>query len=155
VTSAGEWFLSVELAPTRLSAPYVSVFKTSMAVQQAVGPVLVTAALVGWGRMGWVALALLLAAGTLASRWLGAREIDRRVSRTPEIPLSKVSADANGPQPGLRPMPRANHVRRASSDSTFNSQQVSVTPARMQGKAGEAPAAADSRVRGDLTDPGQ
>jgi hypothetical protein len=80
VTSAGEWFLSVQLAPTRLSAPYVSVFKTSMAVQQAVGPVVVTAALVGWGRLGWFALALLLAAGTLASRRVGTREIDRRVS---------------------------------------------------------------------------
>jgi hypothetical protein len=82
VTSAGEWFLSVQLAPTRLRERYVSVFKTSMAVQQAVGPVLVTTVLAGWGRMGWLALALLLAAGTLASRRLGAREIDRRVSST-------------------------------------------------------------------------
>jgi hypothetical protein len=88
VTSAGEWFLSVQLAPTGLSAPYVSVFKTSMAVQQAVGPVLVTSVLVGWGRLGWFALALLLAAGTLASRRLGAREIDRRVSPTPKTPPS-------------------------------------------------------------------
>jgi Major Facilitator Superfamily len=83
VTSAGEWFLSVQLAPTRLSAPYVSVFKTSMAVQQAVGPVFVTAVLVGWGRLGWCALALLLGAGTLTSRRLGAREFDRRVSPVP------------------------------------------------------------------------
>ena len=96
VTSAGEWFLSVQLAPTRVSASYISVFKTSMAVQQAVGPVLVTTALVGWGRLGWFALALLLVAGTLASRRLGAREMDRRVSPPPEGPLSKVSAEANG-----------------------------------------------------------
>jgi hypothetical protein len=107
VTSAGEWFLSVQLAPTRLSAPYISVFKTSMAVQQAVGPALVTTALVGWGRLGWFALALLLAAGTLASRRLGAREIDRRVSPAPEPPLSMVSADANGLQPDPGPMPCA------------------------------------------------
>lgn len=107
VTSAGGWFLSVQLAPTRLSAPYVSVFKTSMAVQQVVGPVLVTAALVGWGRLGWFALALLLAAGTLASRRVATREIDRRVSPTPTTPLSRVPADANGLQPGLRPMPCA------------------------------------------------
>ena len=39
-----------------------------MAVQQAVGPVLVTTVLVGWGRLGWLALALLLTAGTLAAR---------------------------------------------------------------------------------------
>ena len=94
VTSAGEWFLSVQLAPTRLSAPYISVFKTSMAVQQAVGPALGTTVLVGWGRLGWFALALLLAAGTLATRRLGVREIERRVSPVPAGPLSKVSADA-------------------------------------------------------------
>ncbi len=111
VTSAGEWFISVQLAPTRLSAPYISVFKTSMAVQQAVGPALVTTVLVGWGRLGWLAVALLLAAGTLASRRLGAREIERRVSPTPGPPLSKVSAEAKGLQPDPRPMPCANHVR--------------------------------------------
>lgn len=104
VTSAGEWFLSVRLAPTGMSAPYVSVFKTSMAVQQAVGPVLVTAVLVGWGRLGWFAIALLLGAGTLASRRLGAREIDRRVPPTPETPISKEPANANGVQPDSRPI---------------------------------------------------
>ena len=78
VTSAGEWFLSVGLAPTRLRERYISVFKTSMAVQQAVGPGLVTIVLDGWGRLGWLALASLLAAGTLASRRLGARAIARR-----------------------------------------------------------------------------
>jgi MFS family permease len=79
-SSAGEWLLSVELAPARLRERYLSVFKTSMAVQQAVGPVLVTTVLTHWGRLGWLALALPLAAGTLASGRLGAREIDRRVS---------------------------------------------------------------------------
>ena len=82
VTSAGEWFLSVNLAPARLRERYLSVFKTSMAIQQAAGPVLVTAALTGWGRLGWLALAVLLAAGTLASRWLAARETGRRLSPT-------------------------------------------------------------------------
>jgi predicted N-acetyltransferase YhbS len=83
VTSAGEWFLSVELAPARLRERYISVYKTSMAVQQAVGPVLVTTVLVDWVRLGWLALASLLAAGTLASRRLGAREIVRRTADTP------------------------------------------------------------------------
>jgi hypothetical protein len=83
VTSAGEWFLSVELAPARLRERYISVYKTSMAVQQAVGPVLVTTVLVDWGRLGWLVLASLLAAGTLASRRLGAREIVRRTADTP------------------------------------------------------------------------
>jgi hypothetical protein len=92
VTSAGEWVFSVQLAPTRLRSGYVSVFKTSMAVQQAVGPALVTTAIVGWGRLGWVALAVLLAAGTLVSGRLGAREIDRRASPTPETALSADTA---------------------------------------------------------------
>jgi hypothetical protein len=84
VTTAGEWFLSVQLAPAGLRERYVSVFKTSMAVQQAAGPALVTAMLVGWGRFGWLALALLLAAGTLVSGRLGAREISRR-AKTPSM----------------------------------------------------------------------
>jgi hypothetical protein len=96
VTSAGEWFLSVQLSPAGLRERYVSVFKTSMAVQQAVGPALVTAVLVGWGRLGWLALALLLAGGTLASRQLAAREFGRRVSPTPEAPCQEVSAIADG-----------------------------------------------------------
>jgi Major Facilitator Superfamily len=93
VTSAGEWYLCVQLAPPQLRTRYVSVFKTSMAVQQAVGPLLVTTALVGWGRLGWFALAFLLAAGTLATRRLGAGEIDRRVTPMPEKPLPTVSAN--------------------------------------------------------------
>jgi hypothetical protein len=80
VTSAGGWFLSVNLAPARGRERYLSVFKTSMAVQQAAGPVLVTTALTGWGRLGWLALASLLAAGTLASRRLAARETVRRIT---------------------------------------------------------------------------
>jgi MFS family permease len=77
-TSASEWFLSVELAPARLRERYLGVFKTSMAVQQAVGPLLVTTMLTAWGRPAWLALALLLAAGSLASRRIGGREIARR-----------------------------------------------------------------------------
>jgi hypothetical protein len=68
MTSAGKWFPCIELAPARLRERYISVFKTSMAVQQAAGPVLVTTVPVDWGRLGWLALASLLAAGTLASR---------------------------------------------------------------------------------------
>jgi MFS family permease len=104
VTSAGEWFLSVQLAPTRLRGRYVSLFKTSMAVQQAAGPVLVTTALAGWGRLGWLALALLLAAGTLASRWLGARETARRLPPTaplPQVPApGRLQAGARHPTGG-------------------------------------------------------
>ena len=92
VTSAGEWFLSVNLAPARLRERYLSVSKTSMAVQQAAGPVLVTTTLTGWGRLGWLALASLLAAGTLASRRLAARETTRRLSPTATTPLPQMPA---------------------------------------------------------------
>jgi hypothetical protein len=76
-----------------------------MAVQQAAGPALVTTALTGWGRLGWLTLALLLAAGALTSRWLAARETARRLCPTASTPLPKMPAAADEPQPGLRPVP--------------------------------------------------
>jgi hypothetical protein len=147
VTSAGEWFLSVQLAPTRLSAPYIGVFKMSMAVQQAVGPALVTIVLVGWGRLGWLAFALLLAAGTLASRQLGAREIDRRVPPTAEMQPSQEPAPAGEVHPGPGPMPGADHLRGATSHRARDAQQRG-SPVYMQALAVEEPAA-DARVCGE------
>src|SRR5262249_40302190 len=70
--TAGEWYLSVELAPHHLRGRYLGLFKTSMALQQAIGPLVVTAILVHWGRMGWIALGLALASAVLASRRLAA-----------------------------------------------------------------------------------
>jgi MFS family permease len=77
--TAGEQFLSTELAPEHFQGSYLSIYKTSMSVQQAVGPVLVTAVLIGWGRAGWAVIALILIAGSLASQRLGARQTDRRL----------------------------------------------------------------------------
>ena len=68
--TAGEALLSVGLAPLDLRGHYISLFKTSMGVQQAVGPVIVTTALVWWGGAGWVALSVIAAAGALLSRHL-------------------------------------------------------------------------------------
>ncbi len=93
VTSAGEWFLSVNLAPDRQRERYVSVYKTSMAVQQAAGPALVTIILTGWGRLGWLALASLLAAGTLASGRLAARESARRLPAATHTPSPQMPAE--------------------------------------------------------------
>jgi len=104
-TSAGEFVLSVQLAPARLRERYLSVFKTSMAVQQAAGPLLVTTVLTGWGRLGWLALAVLLAAGTLISRRLGARETARRACPAATTPLPQMPAAADEPYPGPRPVP--------------------------------------------------
>jgi MFS family permease len=77
--TAGEWFLSVELAPLHLRGRYLGLFKASMALQQAIGPLVVTAATVHWGRMGWIALALVLASAVLASRRLAAHAMSRPI----------------------------------------------------------------------------
>jgi MFS family permease len=77
--TAGEWFLSVEFAPHHLRGRYLGLFKTSMALQQAIGPLVVTATLVHWGRMGWIALALALASAVLASRRLAAHAMSRPI----------------------------------------------------------------------------
>lgn len=106
VTSAGEWLFSVTLAPPRLRERYISVFKTSMAVQQGVGPGLVTIVLDDWGRLGWLALASLLAAGTLASRRLGTRAIGRRAptaSPADQDPRARAAVTAAVTRPHRRP----------------------------------------------------
>ncbi len=77
--TAGEWFMSVELAPHHLRGRYLGLFKTSMALQQAIGPLVVTATLVHWGRMGWIALAVALASAVLASRRLAAHAMSRPI----------------------------------------------------------------------------
>lgn len=69
--TAGGWFLSVKLAPPHLRGRYQGLFKTSIALEQAIGPLVVTAVLVHWGRAGWLALAVALAAAALASKQLG------------------------------------------------------------------------------------
>jgi MFS family permease len=81
--TAGEAFLSLELAPAALRGRYISLFKSSMALQQALGPALVTLVLVHWGRLGWLALAVIAATGALASRHLGTRELARRTAPRP------------------------------------------------------------------------
>jgi MFS family permease len=79
-TTAGEWFLSVELAPARLRGRYLSLYKSSMSLQQAIGPALVTFAVVDWGRLGWAALALILVTGSLASGRVAVRETGVRLA---------------------------------------------------------------------------
>jgi len=74
--TAGESFLAVELAVPHLRGRYLSVFTSSVAVQQAIGPALVTVLITGLGTVGWLAIGLLLAAGTLASRTLGEYALD-------------------------------------------------------------------------------
>ena len=70
--TAAEAFLSVELAPPDLRGQYIALFKTSMSVQQAIGPILVTVAIVDFGRLGWALLGAITAVVTLISRSLTA-----------------------------------------------------------------------------------
>jgi hypothetical protein len=68
--TAGEAFLSVEMAPPKLPGRYISLFKTSMTVQQAIGPAFVTFVLVQLGRTGWLVIAATAATAALSSRSL-------------------------------------------------------------------------------------
>ena len=70
--SAAEWGASLTLAREELRGRYLAVFSTGASLQQAIGPAIVTAALVHGGRGGWIVLgAVLLAVG------LGARTLAR------------------------------------------------------------------------------
>ncbi len=70
VDTAGEAFLSIEMAPPKLQGRYISLFKTSMTIQQAVGPAFVTFALVLLGEAGWLVIAATAATAALSSRSL-------------------------------------------------------------------------------------
>ena len=71
--TAAEAFLSVELAPPDLRGQYIGFFETSMAVQQAIGPIFVTLAIVYFGRLSWVLIAATTTLATLISRYLAAK----------------------------------------------------------------------------------
>ncbi len=108
--TAGGWFLSVELAPPHLRGRYQGLFKTSIALEQAIGPLVVTAALVHWGRMGWIALAVTLAAAALASRRLGAHALSLSIEKGNVI---DDSAEAK-PEPVVETMARSTDPELAS-----------------------------------------
>lgn len=82
--TAGEQFLSTELAPERFRGSYISIYSSSMSVQQAIGPVLVTAVLAASGRAGWSAIALILVAGSVGSMRLGGRHAPARLAERAE-----------------------------------------------------------------------
>ncbi|HEY8317119.1 MAG TPA: MFS transporter [Gaiellaceae bacterium] len=99
--TAGESFLAVELAAARLRGRYLSVFKSSVALQQAIGPALVTTLITGLGGAGWLAIGALLVAGTLASRKLGAYAIGRSAASSTD--LEPTTAIGTQPTPNTPP----------------------------------------------------
>lgn len=84
--TAGEQFLSTELAPERLQGRYISIYNSAMSVQQGIGPALVTFMLASWGRAGWAAIALILMAGSAGSLRLASRHLPGRLARQAESP---------------------------------------------------------------------
>jgi MFS family permease len=83
--TAGEQFLSTELAPERSRGTYLGVYSSAMSVQQAIGPALVTAVLAASGRAGWAAIALILVAGSIGSLRLAARHAPARLAEQAEL----------------------------------------------------------------------
>jgi dipeptide/tripeptide permease len=68
--AVGEWTVSMTLAPERLRGRYLSLFGLSLSVQEAIGPVLVTALIAASPDLAWFVLAALLVLGCLLSAWL-------------------------------------------------------------------------------------
>jgi MFS family permease len=84
--TAGEQFLSTELAPERFRGRYISIYSSAMSVQQAIGPALVTAVLAASGRAGWPAIALILVAGSAGTLRLAARHAPARLAEQADPP---------------------------------------------------------------------
>jgi MFS family permease len=82
--TGGEQLLSTELAPERFRGRYMSIYSSSMSVQQGIGPALVTVVLADWGRAGWSAIALILVAGSVASLRLASRHAPGRLAQEAE-----------------------------------------------------------------------
>jgi hypothetical protein len=81
--SAAEWGASITLAREELRGRYLAVFALGMAAQGAFGPVVVSAAVVRGGRLGWVALGAGLLATGLVGRALARRAAGAHGSFSP------------------------------------------------------------------------
>ena len=73
--SAAEAWLAVALTQGRAAGTVVGLLKTTMSLQQALGPLLVVLLLTVGGRAGWVVLAGLLVAAALLSRRLAVGDL--------------------------------------------------------------------------------
>jgi hypothetical protein len=87
---AASWGLSVPLMPPDRAGQYQGVFATGEAAAQTVAPLLMTAAVVGWGQAGWLALGALFVTATLPA---------------PALTRRALRARARGPVPRPDPVP--------------------------------------------------
>ncbi|MFD7624842.1 MFS transporter [Streptomyces sp. NPDC059851] len=76
VRSVSSWELAVSLAPRHARASYLGVAGLSSSVQKAVGPLLLTGAVMAAGPAGWVALGTAVAGLSLVQRRASLRRLD-------------------------------------------------------------------------------
>ena len=74
--TAGEAHTSVELAPLGHHGKSIGIFKTTMALQHAIGPALITFTLVTLGRNGWLMIGAVTCSATLWSRRIATRRFN-------------------------------------------------------------------------------
>ncbi|MCX4989836.1 MULTISPECIES: MFS transporter [unclassified Streptomyces] len=76
--SAGSWQLAFDLAPSDRMGEYQGFFGTGVTVARTMGPLVLTALLVGWGTPGWLLLGALMAGASYAmgpaARWAASRD---------------------------------------------------------------------------------
>jgi hypothetical protein len=92
--SAGSWQLAFDLAPADRTGEYQGFFGTGVTVARTLGPLVLTALLVGWGTPGWLLLGGVMLAASLgmgpAARWAETR----RAAEQSPIPASAPSTGA-------------------------------------------------------------
>lgn len=80
--SAGSWQLAFDLAPADRMGEYQGFFGTGVTVARTMGPLVLTALLVGWGAPGWLLLGGLMVAASYgmgpASKWAATRTVTVR-----------------------------------------------------------------------------
>ncbi|MCX5128432.1 MFS transporter [Streptomyces sp. NBC_00347] len=74
--SVSSWELAVSLAPKQARASYLGVAGMAMSVQKAVGPLLLTGAVMTGGPVGWLALGAGIAALSVVQRRSAVRRLD-------------------------------------------------------------------------------
>ncbi|MFG2434754.1 MFS transporter [Streptomyces sp. NPDC048508] len=93
--SAGSWQLAFDLAHADRMGEYQGFFGTGVTVARTMGPLVLTALLVGWGTPGWLLLGALMLGASYAmgpaTRWAASRS-----SAQPERPAGADHQEATG-----------------------------------------------------------